>query len=772
MLRIVWLPLLAGCSLLKLSALERSFPTQAGELTIEALPEPIRIVRDAHGVPHLRARTEAGAWYGLGFLHGQDRLFQADLMRRLAFGRTAAWFGPSATRFDHFMRAMRLEQLAEANLAAMDAPTRAMLEAYTDGLNAAAAALPHPPIEHRLLDTPFEPWSPRDCLAVSFLQSWNLSGNLRFEAAALMLAELEPGVLDELTRTLPDTPPIDDYWEALRGVELGELTPDFEAFISVLGGAPDAGEASNNWVVGPQLTASGAPIVANDPHLRQGVPSLWYVADVAGGDLHVAGATLPGLPGVPIGHNGQVAWGLTNVMADTVDLVVLERHGETGYVLEGQPRQLREVWVHSDQREGPHVPGSLWTTEVGPVITELQGTHLVALRWATLELNDTMPQVLRSLATSTTVDDALAGARSPMAVAQNVAIADTQGGWGWQVVGSVPARRSHTGRVPYPGSDPAHGWDGWLEALPGLREPTDGFVITANSRPDHPLADAISTSYVPDHRYDRIRTLLLEGGDAQEPADQHQIQLDELEVTASRYLPALLEGVEPSTAQAETCLQLLQGWDHVASAESAGAAAWALFHRELLRQALVDDLGDRGVSIYLQIASSGRSLLESGALDAFLEDRALSVDRALQRACTQLSRDQGPDPALWTYGALHPLRLQHPFARRLPKLLARWNMREIPWGGSGATVAAAGYSFAGPGPQLPVTGMPSLRIVMPLDDLGASTLIHPGGQSGMPGHVLYASHFLHFVNDSTLPLLFDDDALDTISTTTLQLVAP
>ncbi|HHO52136.1 MAG TPA: penicillin acylase family protein, partial [Deltaproteobacteria bacterium] len=577
-------------------------------------------------------------------------------------------------------------------------------------------------------------------------------------------------VLDALTRTVGDTPPLDPYWETLRRAQIGPFTEDFEAFVAVLGGAPDTGEASNNWVVGPQLTASGAPIVANDPHLRQSVPSLWYVADVAGGGLHVAGATLPGLPGMPIGHSEQLAWGLTNVMADTVDLVVLERDGETGYVLDGERRELRAIPVHSDQREGPHVSGTQWSTEVGPVITELQGTHLVALRWATLELSDTTPQILRSLATSSTVDEALAKARSPMSVAQNVAIADTQGSWGWQVVGSIPERLGHTGRVPYPGSEPGSGWGGWLEALPGAREPEDGFVITANARPDHPLADAISTSFVPDHRQDRIRTLLLEAGDQQEPADQHRIQLDELEVTASRYLPALLEGIEPSSGSAETCLQLLRSWDHVASADSAGAAVWALFHRELLRQALVDDIGDRGVEIYLQIASSGRSLLEAGTLDGFIEDRGLAVDRALDRACTQLSHDQGSDPALWTYGALHPLRLQHPFARRRPKLLARWNLKEIPWGGTGATVAAAGYSFSQDGPQLPVTGMPSLRIVMPLDDLGASTLIHPGGQSGMPGHVLYASHFLHYVSDSTLPLLFDDAAIHGGST--LSLVQP
>ncbi|MBX2797014.1 MAG: penicillin acylase family protein [Myxococcales bacterium] len=764
----ILLALTPACSLFKLAALERSFPPIDGTRVEQTAPTSVQIRRDVHGVPHVQADSEAGGWYGLGYVHGQDRLFQADLMRHLAFGRVGSWLGDGVTSFDHFARALRLESRAERAVGRLDADSRAMLEAYAAGINAGAASLKHPPIEYRLLKEEFEPWSVSDSFAVAYLQAWALAGNLSHEMAALALKDLPASTLDALLRSGPEGPAVDAYWDTLRTAQIGDFTPEFLAFTRVLGGDAGAGEASNNWVVGPDLTASGAAIVANDPHLSQSVPSLWYAADVSGGALRVAGATLPGLPGMPIGHSEHVAWGLTNVMADLVDLVILERHGDDGYVLEGERHTLRAIPVHSARTDGTHVPGQVWSTAIGPVITELEGTHLVVLRWAALEHDDNMVTVLRSLATSTNAAEALSSAGLPLPVSQNVVYADTEGSWGWRVVGTMPLRRAHSGRVPYPGSDPAHGWAGWRTDLPASEAPEEGFVVTANSRPDHPDADAISTGYVPDHRYQRIRTLLSELGEGQQPGDQHRIQLDGADGTAARHLSRLLDGVQPESGPGRTCHRLLTEWDQVASADSAGAAVWAVFHREVIRHAIEDDVGADGVRTYFHVGSPGRSLLDSGAFDTFLQDRARSVTFALEQTCRQLTTLLGEDPSTWTWGALHPLRLQHPFGRTRPKLLARWNMPVVPIGGTSAAVASTGYSFSAD-ELLDVGIMPSLRIVMPLSDLGASTFVMPGGQSGHPGHPLYTSHYSHFVNGRTLPLWFDEEdvAANTLWTLTL-----
>lgn len=749
--------LLKGCAIAKLATIPRSMPDLDGALAAPSAAAPIRVLRDDLGVPHVRAASEADAWYALGFVHAQDRLFQADLNRRAAWGELAPWFGERAVAYDRFVRAGDPKARAEATLAAADEATRAMLDAYARGFNAGAASLRALPIEHRLLGVPFEPWTAADSVAIAWLQVWALAENPAHELAALALADLDPAVLDGVLRTDPHSPPVDAWWATLRAVEVGPLTPEFAAFTGLRGGAPSRAAASNNWVIGPSRTASGMPIVANDPHLHQGVPSLWYVAEVKGGALHAAGATFPGMPGFPIGHTERVAWGLTNVMADTVDLAVLERAGERGYVLAGERKELVPVEVSVTPKGGDPEAGTVWTTELGPVITALEGTHLVALRSADREVVDHTPDVLRALALATSVEELLPLRTLPLVVSQNVVMADRSGDFAWQVIGSIPRRRAHTGRVPYPASDPAHGWDGWLADLPGERRPERGFVVTANSRPDHPLADAISTTYVPPGRFDRI-TELVEAVRRHAPEDEHPIQLDELDTVASRHLEGLLAGVAPATDDGRTCLALLREWDRVAGKDSAGAAVFALFHRELVRHALQDDLGPDATEVVLSITGGGRSPLDAGTLDAFLEDRAASVAYALERACAELRERLGDDPTGWRWGAVHPLQLEHPFVASAPLLLKRWNLPAVPSGGSDATVAAAGFSWTDD--DLRVLGMASMRIVMPLDDLGASTMVHPGGQAGQPLSTLGRTHYHHWVAGQPLPLWFDDDDVE------------
>lgn len=765
------LPLLvlSGCALGKLSSLGRSFPELEGELDAPGVGAPVTVIRDVYGVPHVRAGSETDAWYGLGFVHAQDRLFQLDGSRHLAWGRVSEWLGPDAVQFDLFVRALDLRALAEAHVAAAEPETRAMLEAYAAGINAGAAASRVLPIEYRLLRVPWEPYTAADAYATLFLLSWTLSDNLDFELAALALKDLDPADLDALLRTDPHSPPIDAYWDTLRKVDIGALTPAFTGFTAILGGAPARAEASNNWVIGGARTASGLPIVANDPHLSQRVPSLWYAADVAGGGMHVAGASIPGVPGIPIGHSERVAWGMTNVMADLVDLVVLARDGERGYVLAGETKPLREVEIEVPVRDRAPVKGTVWLTDVGPVITELGGTHLVAMRWATLEIADQLPSTLRRLNRAGSVAEALAQTREPLIVANNLVLGDVEGDFAWRPVGSLVGRRSHTGRVPYPGSEPDQGWSGWLDERPEEHRPERGYVITANSRPDHPLADAISTSYVPPHRFSRIDERI-RAVDVHGPDDSHAIQTDVREMGAVWHRDRLLAGVEPTTDRGRTCRDLLVAWDLEANTGSVGASVWALFHEEYVRAAIVDDIGTARTELLLSIVGAGRSPLDGGGFDRFVEDRAATVSAALDAACARLTLTHGDDPAQWTWGRVHPLRLEHPFVSRAPKLLQAWNLIPVPFGGSGATVAAAAAPWGQQTAELPVGTMASLRMVMPLADLGASTLEHPGGQSGQPGNPLYASHYIHFVRGAPLVLWFDDDDVAANATDTSTLV--
>lgn len=446
-------------------------------------------------------------------------------------------------------------------------------------------------------------------------------------------------------------------------------------------------------------------------------------------------------------------------MADVLDVVVLEHNGDR-YALGGETRPFDEVTLSIDVGGGETVRRTVVRTAVGPLITEREGTHVLALRWHAVEVEDGSLDVLRAFAGAADVPAALAVADTPMIVAQHIALADTAGDYAVQGFGSVPRRRAHTGRVPYPGSDADHGWDGWLPRLPGVRAPSEGFVISANTRHpwDRPATggepvdvEAISTSWVPSHRYDRI-VELLQDAQGVTPADVARQQTDVLDVSARALVPALLDGVRAS-GEAAVCQEALSDWDFRWTPDSRGAAVWAVASEHLLRRAVRDTHGEGVATTYLSAINPSRSLLY-GDLDAYLDDRPAQMGRALADACAELRETLGPKPEDWTWGALHPLRLQHRFAAGR-KLLNRWNLPEVPFGGAGTTVAAAGYGW-GPG-ERPVGGMASLRLVVPLDDPGAATLVQPGGQSGHPRHPDVDTHFDAFVDGQTLPLRFHDD---------------
>jgi penicillin amidase len=760
--RVGWCAMLSGCALTTLMTKGRSYPQPSSMHSLASLDARVVIDRDVYGVPHVRAETEHDMWFALGFLHAQDRLFQMDLSRRAAWGRLHEWLGAATIEVDTFHRALGWRERAESNVALCTAEEKAMLEAYTQGVNAGADSLGVLPVEYRLLKKGFDPWTVQDGLALGFLQAWNLETNSSREMAALLMREeWDVAMLDRLHRLMPEEPEVDPYWDTLRHVDIGALTPVYRSWTSALGGRPDKAEASNNWVVGPERTASGHAIVANDPHLNQSVPSLWYAVDLVGGAHRVAGATLPGLPGVPVGHNGKVAWGLTNVMADVVDYAVLERVGERGYLLSGETHELETRTYRFDLGEEGVVEREVHHTALGPVITQLEGTHLVVMRFVASELEDRMTAVLRGLMRAEKMEDAAHLAELPLMVAQNVALADTEGGWGWQAIGAVPRRKAHTGRVPYPGSDPAHGWDGWMPTLMGEREPERGYVHTANARPgvntpsfggDPIDVDTLTTSFLPPHRHNRLDELL-SGTQNATPDDVRRMQLDVLDGVARRWIPELLEGPwELEDARAQPCRDLLMNWDYRLNPEASGGAVWAVFQQALLEEVLSESLSETELDMYFQTSGPGDSLFLNPDKDALGAETA-HVERALVRTCAQLTHHQGSDPSQWSWGAMHPMKLGHPFGEQ-SALLSGWNMKEIPWGGSSVTVAAAAYSW-GEGIR-PVGGMQSLRLVMPIADLGATTLSYPGGQSGQPGHPHYRSHFEAFEKGEGVPLWTDD----------------
>lgn len=753
MKRWVWVGacLVVGCALGTVATKKRSLPKTRGELTVKGTTESIEVLRDEYGVPHIRAAREQDAWFAVGFVHAQDRLFQMDFSRRVTYGRLSEWTGESYADADLFMKGIQLRRRASEALAALRPEERKVLDAYTAGVNAGAESLKSLPVEYRLLEVGYEPWTPEDSLALAFLNSWALAANPSVEFLALSLRKkLDAAGLDALLRIDPESPPVESYWDTLRTAEFGPFNASMVGFLRLMG-LPYKPAASNNWVVGPSRSLDGAPLLANDPHLTQRVPSLWYVVDVQGGPVHVAGATFPGSPFVLSGHNEQLAWGVTNTMADYVDVAIVERRGERGYLLAGEEKELTSISVDIDIKGKPSVKREQPWTEIGPVISELTGTHLLVLRWHAFEVVDESGLLFYQLNRARSVEEGLAALSRPSILSQNVVLADREGDYAWQVFGSVPNRRGFSGRVPYPASDPAYAWDGFLASLPGERAPERGYVATANHKPGVPSADAISTDFAPRWRFSRIGELLDKATRAT-PEELGRIQRDHLNLHAKERLPALLRGVSPASGEAKRCAELLQSWDFVMSPESAGAAAWVLFQRELLREALLDDLGEEGLRDYLRTVGDGGSLLD-GQLSRFLPDQAAGVERALTATCKALHARLGDKPERWSWGALHPLELEHPFASQ-SKFLRGWSMKPVPYGGSLSTVNPAGYSWGDE--DYSTSFMASIRVVTPLSDVGKATFIYPGGQSGQPGSPHYRDLYDVYTSGGTVPLFFSE----------------
>ena len=308
------------------------------------------------------------------------------------------------------------------------------------------AALPELPVEYRLLGLGFEKWEPIHSTASTVVNSWVLAQNLPTELVTLMLREkLDVAKANALWKWDAAAPDIDSYWNDLRHIQIGPLTASFKGVIEFIWGV-DTPNASNNWAVSGARSADGLPLLANDPHMAQMVPSIWYAVEAKGGGVHIAGAMLAGQPFPATGHNEHVSWGVTNVMADLIDLAVMKRVGDKGYILAGERKTLLEKKVSIKIKDQAPKEQIVYYTELGPVITTLEGSHLVALRWQILETQDQTGDMFYQIQKAKTVQDVIAAAQKyDSFISQNLVSADTDGNIAWQVFGSIPKEELYWG---------------------------------------------------------------------------------------------------------------------------------------------------------------------------------------------------------------------------------------------------------------------------------------------------------------------------------------
>ncbi|MSQ09681.1 MAG: penicillin acylase family protein [Dehalococcoidia bacterium] len=730
---------LAGAGALAWAVVKRPLPSYRERLELPELDGEVEVLWDEWGVPHVYAATEDDLWLVQGYLHTQDRLWQMEFQRRIASGRLSELFGQRTLETDRLLRRIGFRRVAEAEASALDQGSARMLVAYCAGVNAFLRANRRRlPVEFTLLRYQPEAWSPVDTLAWGKLMAWGLSLNWDQEIARERLASvIEPAVLAFLEHPYPATHPT-----TVGPAAAGDPRPTL---------APLGGGASNAWAVAGAKTTSGKPLLANDPHLTPQIPSAWYEVHLTCPAFEVAGVSLPGAPGVFIGHNGRIAWGITASMADTQDCYVEEFGADRATCRVGEGWEPTTVVLESIGIKGNPAPAveRVVLSRHGPILAwHEDGAHGYAVASPTLRSNGIAS--VRSLVLAADWPQFRTALAEWSWGALNFVYADVDGNIGFQTAGKLPRRPAHNGSLPVPGWDAAFDWDGYLgiDELSHTLNPSNGFVANANNRPSGDAAtDAPQGDWADGYRAQRLHDVL--SAATQLTAGQmSDLHMDALSL-AARELLALLATIEVVTTEARAARDLLLAWDGRVAAASGAAALYQAFRRHLLR-ALLSPLLEANLEVYFgqRIHAFGPTPVNPFRASSFLlrllrdamagrtaggrrlPEASIAVTEALEQARLEIARSQGPDPAQWRWGAMHRLRLQHPLAKLKP---LEWLFNRGPFLLRGDTDTVHQASFSHQQPYDATRWTPTYRFVADLANWDNCRSVHMPGQSGQPG---------------------------------------
>ena len=749
----------------------RTFPRISGQLAVPGLDAPVEIIRDRWGIPHLYAQNGHDLFFAQGYVHAQDRLWQMDFNRRVPSGRLSELFGEVTLRSDRFLRTIGMRRAAEEERAHLDPESAAGLAAYAAGVNAwISQHRLELPIEFTLLRYRPEPWTPTDTLAFGKLLAWTLGGNWRYQ---LLRAQLIARFGIEGMRFLippysPDAPvivPRGSRYDSWRATALLQLLD--------AGGLP-SGIGSNNWVLGASRTATGHPLLANDPHLEAQMPATWYEMHLVGGPYDVTGATLPGAPGVVIGHNADIAWGVTNAFPDVQDLYIEQFHptDPARYLYRGrwEPARVVRETIGVRGRRDPVVE-TVRITRHGPIINDVVGGlgGFLALRWTALEPGTISASLLR-LDRARTWDEFRAALRLWTVPAQNFVYADRQGTIGYQLPGRIPIRAKGDALVPVPGWTGEYEWVGEIpfDRLPSVLRPPRGYIVTANNRivsDSYPFF--LTQEWGPGFRAARIESLLAPLRRAT-IADMQAIQLDQMSLPGREIVRALAD-LHTTQEPAAGLLADLRSWDGVLRPDSRPAAIYEAFRIALVPRVFKDILGDDLYKQYIERPEAWQL-----ALDGLLRDpssrwwgsegRDAVIANVLKETHDVLTRRLGADRSKWTWGRLHAMRFVHPLGR-VWALSWIFNAGAPPTGGDLFTVNNGGFAedtFS----QIIVA---SYRQVIDVGDWDRSVAIHTTGQSGLPFHRHYKDFVAMWATGGYHPMLFSRPRIEQAAEGTLTL---
>jgi penicillin amidase len=725
-------------------------PITDGTLHVMDIDSAVTIKRDAYGIPYIESASEMGAWYGLGFCHGQDRAFQIELYLRIARGTMAELIGKDVLSIDRISRRVGFLRAAQEQFPLLDEHCRTLLESYalgvTDGSRLGCRREAH---EFSLLQSHPSIYKPEDALAVIKLMSFLMATNWDNELTRLkILTEDGVDALKALDDSYPEYFPVTSPPGKLARRALTCLEEDLYIFLNAI----PRGGGSNNWVIAPSRTSTGRPILANDPHLPPAVPPYWYLAHMRTPEWTVAGATYPGIPTMPVGHNGTAAWGITVGTIDNTDLFI-EEVGDDGCSVRMDDHFIPCEVVKETIliKDADSVVEEVLITPRGPIIGPAlegePGTLSIRATW----LDPKPISGLFHFQKVQTFEDLRKSLVNWPLSSYHIVYADVSGSIGWQLAGDAPRRRSGWGTIPLPGWDPDTGWEEEtipFEQLPHLHNPSSGFIATANNPPaPEEKGPFLGADSLDGFRLERISDVLASRKDW-DFASAQALQMD-LQSIPWHELRDVLLNLPGNNQAVRQALDLLKAWDGVLGAGSVAGTIFECFLMEMVRR-VVTAKAPRSIQWalgkgYTQVApynsvmirQIGRlvNLLIKQPDGWFADSWQAQMTASLSTVMGDLRRRFGAQPARWAWGSVRKLYMRPLDGKRGP-LDPVFRLGPITIGGDSNTISPAGLDPFDP--LANPTDITTLRMVLDVGNWEVNSFSLSGGQSGNPLSPHYA----------------------------------
>lgn len=758
----------------------------AGALQVAGLSAPVTIHRDENGVPHIYAGDAHDLFFAQGYVHAQDRLFQMDFQRRVGTGTLSEVLGEATLETDQFLRTLGTGRAAQLDLALLDEETLSHLQAYADGVNAFIAANSNKlPIEFRILGYKPQPWQPLDTVVWGKMMAWSLGGNWENELMNARLIEaLGAEQAAEVMTRYPASGPfiIPPEVKTFAGLEQFDMDRVWALKRLLKTDAPGIG--SNNWVVAGSRTTTGLPLLANDPHLGMQMPSVWYANGLHGGGFDVVGVVFPGVPGVVIGHNNRIAWGVTNVGPDVQDLFIekINPDNPNQYEFQGQWQDM-EVIEEAIAVKGQEQPviQTVRITRHGPIMNEVSGAigedaEPLALQWTALQ-GTPLSRAILHIDRAQNWEEFRSALQDFATPSQNFVYADVDGNIGYQAPGWIPIRANGDGTVPVPGWTGEYEWTGFIpyEELPFVFNPNVGYVATANNQvvlDSYPYL--ITTDWAAPYRARRIIELI-ESKQQLSPEDFAAIQGDIHPIPADIFTPLLGQiDVAASSETVQQALAALLAWDRRMDAGAAEPLIFEMYQKLLVQETIGDEIlvagGEELAQDFLsdfrnastqtleRLAGEPESPWWDDVRTAEVESQAQIVTRAFTLAVEQLQAEHGDNVSRWRWGDAHWANFDHLVFAEVSPLDGIFN-RSIPAQGASFTVNAAGAAYE----DFVMNSGVSFRQIIDLSNLAGSQFIYTTGQSGD----VFSPHYDDLVepwqNVQYIPLRFDRASIEAAS---------